>query len=173
LLHGVRVGPFFFAVPEVIMQLHRIPVVLVALLAPLAIGLAGCDSMGGMGGSKYPSAYSSAPTAINGSGVVQAIDVVPRESSGLNVGTVTGALAGGLLGHQIGEGSGNTAATLAGAAGGALAGREVEKRMRGNQQAYRITLRMDNGALQTITQEAAPGFRIGDRVNVSNGVVGY
>jgi uncharacterized protein YcfJ len=45
-------------------------------------------------------------------------------------GTALGAVAGGLLGHQVGGGSGKTIATVAGAAGGAYAGRKIQE----NQQ---------------------------------------
>ncbi|HEY5849378.1 MAG TPA: glycine zipper 2TM domain-containing protein [Lysobacter sp.] len=42
-------------------------------------------------------------------------------------GTAIGAVAGGLLGNQIGGGSGKKIATVAGAAGGAYAGRKVQE----------------------------------------------
>lgn len=44
-------------------------------------------------------------------------------------GTVIGALAGGLLGNQIGEGSGKKIATVAGAAAGGYAGKKVQENM--------------------------------------------
>jgi len=44
-------------------------------------------------------------------------------------GTVIGAVAGGVLGHQIGGGTGRTIATVAGAAGGGYAGNQVQKNM--------------------------------------------
>jgi outer membrane lipoprotein SlyB len=36
---------------------------------------------------------------------------------------------------------------------------------------YRVTLRMDDGSTQVITQETTPDFRSGDRVNLSSGVI--
>jgi uncharacterized protein YcfJ len=44
-------------------------------------------------------------------------------------GTALGAVAGGLLGSQIGGGSGRTLATVAGAAAGGYAGNQVQKNM--------------------------------------------
>ena len=44
-------------------------------------------------------------------------------------GTAIGAVAGGLLGNQIGGGSGKTLATVAGAAAGGYAGNQVQKNM--------------------------------------------
>ncbi|MFA6231915.1 MAG: glycine zipper 2TM domain-containing protein [Rhodanobacter sp.] len=42
------------------------------------------------------------------------------------VGTAIGAVAGGLLGHQVGGGRGKTLATVAGAVGGGYAGNRIE-----------------------------------------------
>lgn len=36
---------------------------------------------------------------------------------------------------------------------------------------YRITLRMDDGATRVVTQDKAPAFRSGDRVNMQDGVI--
>jgi uncharacterized protein YcfJ len=48
-------------------------------------------------------------------------------------GTAIGAVAGGLLGNQIGGGKGRTLATVAGAVGGGYAGHEIqERRQEGN-----------------------------------------
>ncbi|MDP2057323.1 MAG: glycine zipper 2TM domain-containing protein [Thiobacillus sp.] len=44
-------------------------------------------------------------------------------------GTAIGAVAGGLLGNQVGGGSGRTLATIAGAAAGGYAGSQVQKNM--------------------------------------------
>ena len=44
-------------------------------------------------------------------------------------GTAIGAVAGGVIGHQIGGGTGRTLATVAGAAAGGYAGNQVQKNM--------------------------------------------
>jgi outer membrane lipoprotein SlyB len=36
---------------------------------------------------------------------------------------------------------------------------------------YRITLRMDDGSTQVVTQDTTPDFRSGDRVNLSGGAI--
>jgi outer membrane lipoprotein SlyB len=76
-----------------------------------------------------------------------------------------------VLGNQVGGGTGRTAATVAGAAGGALAGHELEKGGQASDQVYRVNVRMDNGALQTLVQESTGGLQVGERVRVSNGVI--
>lgn len=104
-------------------------------------------------------------------GVVQSIDLVRLDSSApspLGAGTIAGAIVGGIVGHQVGQGDGNTAATVLGAAGGAYAGHQLEKR---NQtDAYRMTIRMNDGSYQTVTQTTNADIRVGDRVQIDNGV---
>jgi len=41
----------------------------------------------------------------------------------------------------------------------------------GAEQAYRVTLRMDDGSTQVVSQATAPTYRSGDRVNLSSGVI--
>lgn len=61
-------------------------------------------------------------------------DVVVNEQAPVKdpnriAGTAVGAVAGGLLGNQVGGGSGKTIATVAGAAAGGYAGNQVQKNM--------------------------------------------
>lgn len=53
----------------------------------------------------------------------------PKQAKDPNkiTGTALGAVAGGLLGHQVGDGRGKKLATVAGAVGGALAGRKIQE----------------------------------------------
>lgn len=53
----------------------------------------------------------------------------PVKDSNRIAGTAIGAVAGGLIGHQIGGGTGRTLATVAGAAAGGYAGNQVQKNM--------------------------------------------
>lgn len=107
-------------------------------------------------------------------GVVQSIDLVQlQRNNSVGIGAIAGAVVGGILGNQVGAGSGNTAATLLGAAGGAYAGNEIEKRNQSNQsdQGFRFTIRLGDGSYQTFTQTINPDIRVGDRVQIDNGVV--
>jgi outer membrane lipoprotein SlyB len=36
---------------------------------------------------------------------------------------------------------------------------------------YRVTLRMDDGSTQVVTQQTTPDFRTGDRVGLAGGVI--
>jgi outer membrane lipoprotein SlyB len=143
------------------------------------LGLMAALTLGACATTNYP---STAPTtgsasqggAYAGYGVVQSIDVVRQDSggiggSGIGLGTVAGAVIGGVVGHQIGSGRGNTAATVVGAAGGAYVGHELENRQRQSVDTYRITVRMEDGSNQTLTQSTDGGLRVGDRVRIEGG----
>jgi outer membrane lipoprotein SlyB len=143
-----------------------------AVLATLTLGACGTMNDPFQSSSSQP-VY--ADNAYSGSGVVQSIDRVSAASgiggSGIGVGAIAGAVIGGILGNQVGGGTGQTVATVAGAAGGAYAGHQLEKQHQSTADAYRFTIRMDNGSHQTLTQSSNPDIRVGDRVIIDNGVV--
>lgn len=99
-------------------------------------------------------------------------------------GTAIGAIAGGLLGHQVGGGKGKTLATVAGAIGGGYAGKKVQERhqedatyttteqqcstvnhSRTTVVGYTVKYRY-KGVVHTARMDHNPG----DRVKVSEGV---
>lgn len=118
-----------------------------------------------------PAPTQSYPSANAQMGYVDRIEVVNRSASSNVAGTVIGGIVGGLIGTQIGGGSGRTAATIAGAVGGAAAGNVIEGRRRNDNETFRVSVRMDNGAYQTITQENINDLRTGDRVRVDGNAI--
>lgn len=123
--------------------------------------------------SNYP---NSNQAYINGYGILDSIQAVNTPSSGnanVGVGTVGGAVVGGLLGNQVGGGSGRALATAAGVVGGALAGNQMidKNRNSGGATAYQVGVRMDNGGYQTLTQPDVSNLSIGQRVRIENGRV--
>jgi outer membrane lipoprotein SlyB len=175
---GAEDGTKFVLKKEMNMNIEKIklPLVGVSLLV-----LAACGDMSRTASTTSSSVpvtttsssipVTSSTSSASGLGVVQAIDVVPREQAGVGVGTVAGAVVGGVLGSQVGSGRGRTAATVAGVAGGALAGHAMEKNAAGSAQMYRVAVRMNNGSVQTLMQEVPPGVQIGERVRLENGVI--
>jgi outer membrane lipoprotein SlyB len=160
------------------MQHRKSIFVLSALAAVLAGGCAGPDPYyGSQPQASYPAPnypYQGYPySQAQGSnfGVVDRIEVVRKGDSNNIAGTIIGGIVGGLIGHQIGSGSGNTAATIAGAAGGAFAGNQIQGRTRAANEAFRVTVRMDDGSFRTITQENITDLRTGDRVLVDGDFV--
>jgi outer membrane lipoprotein SlyB len=101
---------------------------------------------------------------------VAAVNVVEVSGDGNYLGTLGGAVVGGLLGNQVGSGNGRTAATAVGAVGGAIAGNNIERNSRHGVR-YEVVVRYDNGATQTIPYDNNPGFRVGEKVKVNDGVV--
>ena len=149
-------------------------------LAPvlLAVGLSGCAvdqpySSSSPGGSypssSYPSSsYPSSDSRVSsqGYGYVDRIEVVQKGASTNIAGTVIGGVIGGLIGSQIGSGSGRTAATIAGAGAGAVAGNVIQGRRRADNEAFRVSVRLDNGSYQTVMQEDLNDLQTGDRVRL-------
>ena len=86
------------------------------------------------------------------------------------LGSVGGAIAGGLLGSTIGGGSGQTIATVLGSVGGSIAGSAIAKHA-GAETVWDVTVRFDDSIDRTIRVRERPTVRPGDRVNVSDGVV--
>jgi outer membrane lipoprotein SlyB len=72
----------------------------------------------------------------------------------------------------VGQGNGRTAAQIAGALGGAYAGRALEGKSRASNH-YEVVVRMHNGTAQTISFAAEPGFKVGDKVKISAGVIAH
>ena len=140
-----------------------------------ALTLGACETMNTPANtSSYPQSTSSSGV-YSGYGVVQSIELVRQSNtgiggSGIGIGTIAGAVVGGVVGNQVGSGRGNTAATVIGAAGGAYAGHELEKRSQQQSDAYKLAIRMDSGSYQTLTQTTVADLRVGDRVQIDNGV---
>lgn len=140
------------------------------LIAVLALGACATNTP-----APATSSYPQSTNVYTQYGVVQSIELVSQDSSntsGIGAGAIAGAVVGGILGHQVGGGTGNTAATVLGAAGGAYVGNQMEKNRQGNQQvnAYRFNVRLNNGTYQSITQTSNDDIRVGDRVQIDNGV---
>ena len=82
-------------------------------------------------------------------------------------GAVAGAVVGGLIGNQVGGGSGKTLATVAGVAGGAYVGKEIAENSQKTR--YHITVRMDDGHVETVDQTKLHGLHVGSEVRIRNG----
>ncbi|MGH8759253.1 MAG: glycine zipper 2TM domain-containing protein [Burkholderiales bacterium] len=89
--------------------------------------------------------------------------VTPVERSAKPVGPGVGAVAGAVLGNQVGHGSGRTAATILGAVGGGFASNPIEGQMR-KETVYQVGVRMKDGSHRTVEVARAPS--VGSRVTV-------
>lgn len=104
-------------------------------------------------------------------GTVEAIErnVTAGRDHG-TAGAIIGAVAGGVLGNQVGGGNGRKLATVAGAVGGGFAGNAIGKG--GGGESFTLRLRMGDGSRTNITVPDASTIRTGDLVQVdANGNV--
>ncbi|TDK63506.1 outer membrane lipoprotein [Sapientia aquatica] len=98
-------------------------------------------------------------------GVVESVRNVLIDKGQSGVGTLGGAALGGLAGSTVGKGNGSVAAAIGGAIAGGLIGQHVEQNMN-NKPGLEITVKLDNGNLAAITQDADEAFNVGDRVRL-------
>lgn len=106
----------------------------------------------------------------NTCGTVEAVNLIEVKGEGSYLGAVGGGVVGALLGSQVGGGNGRTAAQIAGALGGAYAGHAIEGNARSANH-YEVLVRLQNGASQTIAFAAEPGYQVGDKVQINDGVI--
>lgn len=147
------------------------PGVVALLVAGMMAVTAGCASNGSYG-TRYGSGYGhDRQQRCEQCGTVQAVREVYVQKDSSTLGTVIGAIAGGLLGNTVGKGDGRKAATVAGAVAGGAVGHGVGQRSGGQVPAYQVVVRMDNGQTATVTQRDDPRVRRGDYVRVGDGRV--
>jgi outer membrane lipoprotein SlyB len=98
-------------------------------------------------------------------GIVKEVRSEKRKGQGGALGIIGGAVAGGVLGNQVGKGTGNKVATVGGAVGGAVIGNEIQKRL--SRKTIHITqIQMKDGSLRSYESEAAPTWGVGNTVKL-------
>jgi len=101
-------------------------------------------------------------------GTVELVKSVKIEGTKTPVGTLAGAAAGGALGSTIGSGTGKTVAVVLGAIAGGAAGSAVEEQAT-KKDGLEITVKLDNGEVISVVQEADVPFSVGERVRILKG----
>ena len=102
-------------------------------------------------------------------GVVESVRTVKLEGTRSPVGTATGAVIGGVAGSTVGDGKGSAIAAVIGAVAGGLLGSAAEEGLT-RKDAFEITVKLENGSLVAIVQEATEKFAPGDNVRlIENG----
>ena len=98
--------------------------------------------------------------------VVEGVREVAIQRSQTGAGTLAGSAIGGIAaGSTIGSGNGAVAAGILGAILGGIAGSATENKVN-ERRGLEITVRLDNGEMRAITQEADEVFRPGERVRL-------
>lgn len=136
--------------------------VVLCLLGLVAIG---CAS--GRSGTTFSRSEALKPMTTT-YGVVESVQEGRIEGTKTPIGAVAGGVLGGVAGHAVGGGSGKNIATVAGALVGAGAGALAEEGLT-SKKAISITVKMEDGRLITVVQEASVMFEPGQRVAVLEG----
>ncbi len=134
-------------------------------LAALAIvALSGCATQ-----QRSASVYRAGETQREQTvrmGTVESVREVTIDRGQTGVGTGAGAVIGGVAGSSVGHNRGSVIGAVAGAVAGGIVGQAVENQT-SKVPGVEITVRLDNGDLRAIVQEAdGQQFRPGDRVRL-------
>lgn len=131
----------------------------------LAALLAGCASSNS--GGTYSREQTRQVQTVK-MGVIESVRNVKIEGTSSGVGVGTGAVVGGVAGSTMGGGKGKILTTVVGAVAGGLAGSAIEEKATG-KDGLELTVKLDNGTMLAIVQEADEQFHPGDRVRVLEG----
>jgi outer membrane lipoprotein SlyB len=137
---------------------------LAGALAATAL-LAGCPAS--TSGGAYTREQARQPQEVQ-LGVVESVREVQIEGTKTPIGPAAGAVVGGVAGSTMGKGTGSTIGAVVGALAGGLAGGAIEEGVTRNK-GFEITVKLDNGRLLAITQNADEVFRPGERIRVLSG----
>ena len=137
---------------------------LASVLASTAL-LAGCPAS--TSGGAYTRDQARTPQEVQ-LGVVESVREVQIEGTKTPIGPAAGAIVGGVAGSSLGKGRGSTIGAVAGAVAGGLAGAAIEEGVT-RKKGLEITVKLDNGRLLAITQDADETFRPGERIRVLTG----
>jgi outer membrane lipoprotein SlyB len=130
-----------------------------------SLALAGCASSNS--GAVYKPGQTQGEQSVR-MGVVESVRQVTIEPERTGAGAVAGGVVGGIVGGSMGRGAGGAILSVLGAVGGGLAGDAMERG--GNRKpGVEITVKLDNGELRAITQEADEPFKPGERVRLLSG----
>ena len=131
-----------------------------------ALLVAGCAGRSSSGSVYSPGQAQREQTVRMG--VVESVRQVTIDKAPSGVGAVAGGVVGGVAGSNVGGGKGATIGSVLGAVAGGIAGQAIESGI-GRKPGLEITVKLDNGELRAITQEADESFKPGERVRLLSG----
>lgn len=134
------------------------------LLVMAVVGLLVSGCAASQSGSAYsrPQARQAQQVQL---GYVEGVRQVQIEGTKTPIGAGAGTVIGGIAGSSIGGGRGRSIATVGGAVLGGLAGAAAEEGIT-RRPGLEITVRLDDGRMIAVTQEADEAFYQGERVRV-------
>lgn len=138
------------------------PVKTLLLAAAAAILLSGCFSR--ESADVYNKGEAGREQTVR-MATVDSIRKVTLEGSRSGIGMGAGGAVGGISGSTVGQGKGSSVAAVLGGVVGGVAGSAIEERVT-RKDALEITVRLDNGELRAIVQEADVPLQPGQRVRL-------
>lgn len=135
---------------------------LLSALALAGLALAGCTNS--QSGSAYRRSEARSEMSVR-MGVVESVRQVTLDGTQSGVGAIAGAAVGGIAGSNLGKGRGSTVGAIVGAVAGGVAGHAIEGSAT-TKAGLEITVRLENGSLIAITQEADEAFHPGERIRI-------
>jgi outer membrane lipoprotein SlyB len=136
--------------------------IIILAAAACATVLAGCAP--GLGGSSYSREQARREQTVR-MGVVESVREVKLEGTRSGIGPAAGAVVGGVAGSTIGRGTGSVLGAVVGAVAGGVGGQAAEQGLTA-KRGVEVTVKLDNGQMVAIMQEADETFRPGDRVRI-------
>jgi outer membrane lipoprotein SlyB len=134
----------------------------ILLAAGLAMVLAGC--MTRESANVYSKHEAGREQTIR-MATVQSVRKVTIEGSQSGVGAAAGGVIGGIAGSGVGQNRGAAIAGVLGAVGGGVLGNMAEGKAT-SKDALEVTVKLDNGEMRAIVQEADLELKPGDRVRL-------
>ena len=98
-------------------------------------------------------------------GVVTHVRTVLIEGTKTPAGTIAGGALGGVAGSAVGGGKGRDLMTVVGVIAGAAAGSAAEEGLT-RKEGLEITVKLENGTVMAVVQEADEAFQVGDSVRL-------
>ena len=134
-----------------------------ALGLAVIAGMAGCATPSSSG-AVYNASQAQREQIVR-FGIVESVRQVTIQRPENGVGTLAGAGVGGVAGSAIGGGRGSIVGAIVGAVAGGVAGNAIENSAN-HRPGYELTVRLDDGQMRAIVQEADEPFQPGERVRI-------
>ena len=132
------------------------------LSAALALLLSGCFSR--ESANVYNKSEAGREQTVR-MATVDSVRKVTLEGSRSGIGAGAGGAVGGISGSAVGQGKGSSVAAVLGAVAGGVVGGIAEEKVT-RKDALEITVRLDNGDMRAIVQEADVDLKPGQRVRL-------
>ena len=131
------------------------------------ITLSGCTSPNPYGNAYSASDVQTVQQVYYGTVVKAEPVTIDASTKTDSIGTIAGAAIGGILGSEIGHGAGSALGAVGGALLGGYVGSEAASDL-GKRNGVNLTIRLEDGKLISIVQEANPNmmFQPGEPVQV-------